>query len=243
MSPRGVSSIAAVVLALAGAAHAQPGLTEPVAAPGAAELAPIGPEPEPTEPTEPTGALVRLELGGLHETTRIGAMVGTVDDLETGILPDAAQLTARGLSFRVLFGHRQMPGYLGVEASVGWLEAPPTVLPPRSGIVPSTDYGDTDEGDWSPDTLLGMRFVAGGEGRLGPLFVGGEIATGLVSVQLGGETEGDPWVHDPRFVLDLRGRAGLWLTPNVSVALMTSTSVVRPDERSVHVMLGFAFGE
>jgi len=144
------------------------------------------------------------------------------------------------VTVRMMVGNHTMPAYAGVETTIGWLDEPPRVLAPRSGIVPPTE--DDSEDNWSPDMMYGMRFIIGGEGRFGRVFVGGELATGLVSVQLGGEA-GDPWVHDPRFALDLRGRAGLWLTPDVSLALMTSTSLVRSDETSVQAMLGFTFGE
>lgn len=241
MGLRGACTIAAVVVALTGVARAQPWRGALAAAPtdasGSASTAPAVSLADRAMPR------AWLELGGLFEATRIGAVEGMVDDRQTGALPDPARLAARGFSVRLMLGARTLPGYLGLETTFGWLDAPPTVRPPRAGVVPAPIEADGSDNDWHADMLLGGRAIAGGEGRRGRLFVGGEVAAGVASVQLGGEHEGDPWIHDPRFTLDLRGRAGLWLTPHVSLGMMTSRSLVRSGEWSVQSMLGVAFSD
>jgi len=187
--------------------------------------------------------LFRLELGLVSDQRTISAGARPDDDQRiTGTLANDARLESRAFALRTLGGWRGL--YVGMEFLLGRIDNPPTVGRPPSGVVPSRDDETEEEGElpFLSDMIMNTRLVAGGELRRGRLLLGAELAVGASNVMLGGGTAHDgqlePYVDEFFFTFDARGRAGVWLTPHLTVSVIASQSVINDRERMFGLMIG-----
>lgn len=176
--------------------------------------------------------MLRLELGPVLHRTSIGPMVGTEEDgTPSGQLLTGGELDSRGLGVRISSGYRGY--YLPIDIGVTAVDGPP-VHPVGDPAVAAAVVDRGSSSGW----IVTMRMGLGKELRFGRLMVGGELSFGLGVVTLG-DLEREH-VHDPRFLLDARAHAGVWLTPHVSLLGYASASLVREDERTFGLAVGFS---
>lgn len=191
----------------------------------------------PLNPATFRPPIARFELGLVDERSSIEPMTGTDMDGQPSGIVDGGKLAGQGGLFRMLLGLDGV--YTGMELSISKLARAPRVRAAGAEPAPLLNPPHSD-GYTMPDSLTGMRFLGGAERRLGRLVIGGEVAIGLAVPVVGGAVDGEPWVNDPRFTLDLRARAGVAVTPHILASVMTSKSVLRPDEHALMLVVGFS---
>jgi hypothetical protein len=180
--------------------------------------------PKPFCPQRGTGyqaPIYRFDIGAVADRIVLSGGDSTI--------PEGSYATRGGL-FRAIGGLFGIYG--GGEASFGVFDVP------RIGTLRSSEV--TAEHGWFGSVLM----VAGYRRATGPVSYGLEAAGGLrTSWRAGAMTTGDSDECEEcelRGVLDLRAHLGVFWTPFVSTSLQVGASLVRRDEYTAALMIGFS---
>ena len=175
--------------------------------------------------------MMRFEIGPVLHRTTIGPMVGEDEEANvTGRILRGGDVTGRGIGGRFTVGY--LGYYLATDVAVSGIDEAPAVSP-----VARSERGDASAAS-TTGMMFAMRMGIGKEVRLGRLMFGSELGVGIGVVTIGDLPA--QYVADPRFILDARVHAGVWLTPHISVLGHASTSLFRDGERTFGIALGFS---
>lgn len=181
--------------------------------------------------------LVRFELTGIASQLPIEPG----DQIGSGPRPAHAGLVeTQGGNIRLLMGPRW---YLGVEIGLATVRSAPAI----EQDAPAANFGGTgtvvtervDRG-----IIMTSALVAGKNLTRGRLLLGVEGAIGWRIVALDGPLdhlvpEEESGVFIPQLLLEARGRAGVWLTPHISVSAQVGIGVI-DQARTGAIVLGIS---
>ena len=179
-------------------------------------------------PPASSSALVRLELAAESAVTRVSSS-WLWSSRGDAVLVDEGDAHSRGLEARVLFGMSRI--YIGLELGVSQITSAPALDDGRSLLYRSTTSSPESSG-----SSVTLAAPLGVQGRLGPLLVGLEALVGWRRMTLEA-FDGGPTVDGFVPLFETRARAGVWITPTVSIALIAGTGVVVNDSHSLCLSL------
>ncbi|MFN0252932.1 MAG: hypothetical protein ACKV2T_39020 [Kofleriaceae bacterium] len=186
------------------------------------------PSPEPT--------LIRLELAAESAVTNVSS-AWLWNPHGHAVLTEG-DAHSRGVEGRVLFGNS--PVYIGLELGVSQITSAPAL---HDGLDQGTLYRSTTPPGGmfgaSTGTSVTMAAPIGVQARLGPLLVGVEGLIGWRRMSLE-SVEGGPTVDGFVPLVETRVRAGVWITPTVSLSLLAGKGVVVNDSHSLCAVLSLS---
>lgn len=179
-------------------------------------------------PPATSSTLVRLELAAESAVTHVSSS-WLWSSRGDAVLVDGGDAHSRGLEARVLFGMSRI--YIGLELGASQITSAPALDDGRSLL-----YRTTTPSPESTGSSVTMAAPLGVQGRLGPLLVGLEALVGWRRMTLEA-FDGGPAVDGFVPLFETRARAGVWITPTVSLALIAGTGVVVNDSHSLCLSL------
>lgn len=187
-------------------------------------------------PKREESTLIRYELAAESAVTNVSS-AWLWNTRGEAVLQNDGDAHSRGIEGRVLFGMSQV--YVGLELGISQITSAPalkdnTILPMQSGqVFKTTPPGTLGESTGSSVT---MAAPIGAQAFAGPILFGVEALVGWRRMSLENYDGGpsvDGWV--PLF--ETRARAGVWITPTVSLALIAGKGVVVNDSHSLCLSL------
>lgn len=129
--------------------------------------------------------------------------------------------------------------YLGAEIDIGSFDAGQPSASDTAARGGSTG-GTTTMSDGNTGTLAAAKLVGGARLMAGPFSGGLELAGGVryaTITSVSGVTTNAQGMG----VVEARGRLDLWATPHVTVGVLAGTDIVRRDEATFALNVGFHF--
>jgi hypothetical protein len=183
--------------------------------------------------------LVRLELAAESAVTNVSS-AWLWNSMGDAVLMDDGDAHSRGLEARVLFGMSRV--YIGLELGISQVTSGPALRdghgplfqgPIYKSTMPPSTFGA------STGSSVTMAAPVGLQGRLGPVLVGVEGLVGWRRMSLS-MPESDASVDGFVPLVETRVRAGVWITPTVSLALIAGKGVVVNDSHSLCLSLSLS---
>lgn len=186
-------------------------------------------------PPADSSTLVRLEVAAESAVTNVSS-ASLWNPRGEAVLVDEGDAVSRGVEGRVLFGTSRV--YIGLELGVSHVTRGPALRDGTSTIARTTTppSGTVAESSGSSVTLAAPIGV---QARAGRALVGVEALVGWRRMSLEAREDGatvDGFV--PLF--ETRVRAGVWLTPTVSLSLIAGKGVVVNDSHSLCLSLSLS---
>lgn len=181
-------------------------------------------------------ALFRFEIAS--EASRSLDVTGLKHDRGEVILERGTVETAGG-TVRLLVGPSR--AYVGFELGYAAVTSAPAF---RSGSAPGPTPGTLGRTMTPPAGLVSGHGVSFGwpfgfQGAAGPILVGVEAFVGWRHLWI--DAPGSlPGVSGAVPMFDLRARAGVWITPTISLAAMVGTGVVVNESKTAGLLVGFS---
>ncbi len=174
------------------------------------------------------GPLLRLEIGAESARTRVDA-TSLKHPEGSVVLPGSGEVDTRGVTVRMLAGPSRL--YMGAELGYGQVSAGPALMSPYAlrTQTPQDSSGSS----------VTIAFPFGVQGSAGRVIVGAEAAIGWRRMSLA-EPNLDESVRGWVPMLEARARAGVWVTPTISVAAIFGTGLVVTEATSASLVLGFS---
>ncbi len=179
----------------------------------------------------PQSTLLRLEVGAESAVTNVSGS-WLWNPRGDAVLVDEGDAHVRGIDFRLLLGTSRV--YLGAELGVSQVTRAPALsnghrLPEGGAFFRTTT---PPSGTASSGSSVTLAAPFGLQGQLGPVLVGVEALIGWRVMSLEAYEDG-PTVDGFVPLFETRARAGVWLTPTVSLTLVAGKGVVVNDSRSL----------
>jgi len=173
--------------------------------------------------------LVRLEVGAEMGQTEIN---GSAIRHSEGalVLAHRGPADTVGTTVRVLVGPAR--AYLGLELGISTVTAAP---PFRSDVALRSAEAPTS----SQGHGLTLAWPFGFQATAGPVLLGFEAAVGWRRISLDDPSSREAISGAVPF-FEARARAGLWVTPRISLAATVGTGVVVNDSKIASVVVGFS---
>lgn len=180
--------------------------------------------------------LVRFELAAESAVTNVSS-AWLWNSYGDAVLMNDGDAHSRGIEGRVLLGMSRV--YLGLELGVSEVTSAPALRDGRGSLFQGPLYKSTTPpsslGE-STGTSVTLAAPIGVQGRLGPVLVGVEGLIGWRRMSLEA-FDGGPTVDGYVPLVETRARAGVWITPTVSLALIAGKGVVVNDSHSLCLAL------
>jgi hypothetical protein len=207
---------ALLLLGLAGTAHAEIGLGRYWG-----------------QPTHDT-TLVRLEVAAESAVTNVSSS-WLWNPRGDALLSNDGDAHSRGLEGRVLFGMSNV--YIGLELGVAQITSAPALRDNTVRAQPMQAFKSTPGalGESSGSSVT-MAAPIGAQITAGPVLLGFEALVGWRRMMLE-NYDGGPNVDGFVPLFEARARAGVWITPTVSLALIAGKGVVVNDSHSLCLSL------
>jgi hypothetical protein len=184
--------------------------------------------------------LIRLELAAESAVTNVSS-AWLWNSHGHAVLMNEGDAHSRGVEGRVLFG--RSPVYVGLELGISQITSAPALHdghgPLHQNTLPRTTTPPTGMSGVSTGTSVTMAAPIGVQSRLGPVLVGVEGLIGWRRMSLE-SYEGGPTVDGFVPLVETRVRAGVWITPTVSIALVAGKGVVVNDSASLCLSLSLS---
>jgi hypothetical protein len=149
------------------------------------------------------------------------------EDVSTsGLAPGTIE--TNGAAFRFHSGFHGFHG--GGELIASWFDANARIAPSGDVMRASTQLD-------SAGRAVEVNFIGGYRQSTGPVLYGVEAAFGIRNMWRRNAGED---AFSAQGVVDARATAGIWLSPFVSLNAQIGTSLLRQDEHSAMLMLGFS---
>lgn len=184
--------------------------------------------------TEPK-TLIRLELAAESAVTNVSSS-WLWNDHGHAVLMHEGDAVSRGLEARVLFGMSRV--YLGLELGVSQITSAPPLRDGGGSLHQDTLPRTVGTGE-STGTSVTMAAPIGVQARLGPVLAGVEGLVGWRRMELSAHDDG-PTVDGFVPLVETRVRAGVWITPTVSISLIAGKGVVVNDSHSLCLSLSLS---
>lgn len=155
------------------------------------------------------------------------------------VLIDNGPVETMGGTLRLLVGPAR--AYVGFELGYATVTSSPSVRP-SSSVLGNT--GVIGREIMPPGSLTSGHSVSFGwpfgfQGTAGPVLVGFEALVGWRQMWIDGPGS-LAGVSGSVPVFDLRARAGVWVTPTISLAAMVGTGVVVNEAKTAGILIGFS---
>lgn len=182
--------------------------------------------------------LVRYELAAESAVTHVSS-ASLWNSQGDAVLMNDGDAHSRGVEARVLLGMSRV--YIGLELGISEITSAPALRDGHGPLYQDTIGKSTTPESFGPSTGTSITIAAplGMQARLGPVLAGIEGLVGWRRMSLD-MADGSASVDGFVPLVETRVRAGVWITPTVSLALIAGKGVVVNDSHSLCLTLSLS---